>query len=58
MLTMPRPREPIDLIAAKGRKHLTKQEYEERKNSEVIAHSDDIKAPSFLLKNEKKSSMK
>ena len=26
---MARPREPIDLIAAKGRKHLTKAEYEE-----------------------------
>lgn len=51
---MARPREPIDLIAAKGRKHLTKEEYEERKNSEVIAPSDDVKAPSFLSKNEKK----
>lgn len=50
---MARPREPIDLIAAKGRKHLTKQEYEDRKNTEVIAPSDNIKAPSFLSKNEK-----
>lgn len=51
---MARPREPIDLIAAKGRKHLTKQDYEERKNTEVKAPSDQIKAPSFLAKNEKK----
>ncbi len=50
---MARPREPIDLIAAKGRKHLTKQEYEERKNTEVTAPSDNIKAPSFLSKIEK-----
>lgn len=51
---MARPREPIDLIAAKGRKHLTKSEYEDRKNSEVIAPSDNVKAPSFLSKNEVK----
>lgn len=51
---MARPREPIDLIAAKGCKHLTKDEYEECKNSEVIAQSDNVKAPSFLLKNEVK----
>lgn len=51
---MGRPREPIDLIAAKGRKHLTREEIEKRKNSEVIAPSDDVKAPSFLTKNEQK----
>lgn len=51
---MARQREPIDLIAAKGRKHLTKSEYDERKNSEVIAPSDNVKAPSFLSKNEQK----
>lgn len=50
---MPRPREPIDLIAAKGRKHLTKSEYDKRKNAEVVAPADDIKAPAFLLKKEK-----
>ena len=51
---MARPREPIDLIAAKGRKHLTKSEYDDRKKSEVIAPSDNVKAPSFLSKNEVK----
>jgi phage terminase, small subunit, putative, P27 family len=51
---MPKNKEPIDLIAAKGRKHLTKSEYEERKNSEIIAPSDNVNAPSFLSKNEKK----
>lgn len=50
---MARPRQPIDLIAAKGRKHLTKQEYEERKNSEVVAPTDNIKAPLFLSKKER-----
>lgn len=50
---MARPREPIDLIAAKGRKHLTNKEYEERKNAEIIAPVDEIKPPDFLLKKEK-----
>lgn len=50
---MGRPREPIDLIAAKGAKHLTLLEYEQRKNSEVVAPADDIKAPDFLSKKEK-----
>ncbi len=49
---MARPREPIDLIAAKGRKHLTKAEYEQRKNTEVTAPIDNIKPPTFLTKKE------
>jgi P27 family predicted phage terminase small subunit len=50
---MARPREPIDLIAAKGRKHLTIAEYVERKNAEVTAPADNIKPPDFLLKKER-----
>lgn len=50
---MARPREPIDLIAAKGRKHLTKEEYEERKSTEITAPADNVKPPDFLLKKEK-----
>lgn len=50
---MARPREPIDLIAAKGRKHLTIEEYTERKRLEVTAPSDNIKPPAFLLKKER-----
>lgn len=50
---MARPRQPIDLIAAKGRKHLTNTEYEERKKSEVEAPADNIKPPSFLSKKER-----
>ena len=45
---MARPRQPIDLIAAKGKKHLTKAEIEERKNTEVKAPNDNIRAPSYL----------
>lgn len=50
---MARPREPIDLIAAKGRKHLTIEEYTERKRSEVTAPADNIKPPAFLSKKER-----
>lgn len=50
---MARPREPIDLIAAKGRKHLTIEEYKERKEVEVTAAADDVKPPAFLLKKER-----
>nr|DAF51913.1 MAG TPA: terminase small subunit [Siphoviridae sp. ctOb14] len=51
---MPRPKQPIDLITAKGKKHLTKQEIENRKAHEVQARSDKIKAPSYLSKKGKK----
>lgn len=50
---MARPREPIDLIAAKGRKHLTIEEYKERKEGEVTASADNVKPPAFLLKKER-----
>lgn len=50
---MGRPREPIDLIAAKGRKHLTVGEYTERKQAEISAPADNVKPPSFLLKKER-----
>jgi phage terminase small subunit len=45
---MARPREPINLLEAKARKHLTKVEIEERQENEVKAPSDRIKAPSYL----------
>lgn len=50
---MARPREPVDLIAAKGRKHLTIAEYADRKNAEVTAAADNVKPPTFLLKKER-----
>lgn len=45
-----RPREPIDLIKAKGKKHLTEAEYEERKATEIEVPFTDIEPPSFLPK--------
>lgn len=49
-----RPREPIDLIKAKGKKHLTKAEYEERKNSELQVPFTDVKPPDYLTAKQKK----
>jgi len=47
---MARPREPVDLIKAKGKKHLTKAEYEERKAQELEVPFTDIEPPNFLPK--------
>ena len=49
-----RPKEPIDLIVAKGRKHVGKQEYQDRKDSEVKVPFVDVKPPSYLDKKQKK----
>ena len=47
-------REPIDLILAKGKKHLTKEEIENRRNSEIdVSDYKDVKAPSYLSKKQK-----
>lgn len=45
---MARPKEPIDLIKAKGKKHLTKKEYEDRKSEEVDVPFTDIRPPEYL----------
>ena len=49
-----RPREPIDLIKAKGKKHLTKKEYDERKNSELDVPFTDVEPPEYLTAKQKK----
>lgn len=46
-------RQPIELVIAKGNKHLTKAEIEERRNSEVKPLTDDITPPSYLTKKQK-----
>ena len=43
-------RQPIELLLAKGKKHLTKAEIEERQSKEVKASNDNIKPPSYLNK--------
>ena len=51
---MARPRQPIELVIAKGKKNLTKSEIEERRSSEVQPCVDDIAAPSYLTASQKK----
>lgn len=51
---MARPREPIALIQAKGKKNLTKAEIAERQASEVQPCTDNIVAPSYLTATQRK----
>lgn len=51
---MARPRQPIELVVAKGKKHLTKNEIEARKKQEVKAPSDNIRTPSYLSTAQKR----
>lgn len=48
------PRQPIDLLLAKGKKNLTKKEIEERRKREIKAKSDNIEPPSYLPANLRK----
>lgn len=45
---MARPRQPIELVKAKGKKHLTKAEIEAREKSELKVDLKDVNAPSYL----------
>lgn len=46
-------RQPIELVLAKGNKHLTKAEIEARRKSEVGPLSGDITPPAYLTKKQK-----
>ena len=48
-------RQPIELIKAKGAKHLTKAEIAEREQSEVKPITDNIIAPEYLTKKQKET---
>lgn len=50
---MPGQRQPIELVQAKGAKHLTKAEIKERQASEIKPITDDITAPDYLTKKQK-----
>lgn len=50
---MARPRQQIDLIIAKGKKHLTKAEVEERRATEPQICTDGIEAPKYLTKKQR-----
>lgn len=51
---MGNPKMPVDLLVFKGKKHLTKQEIEERKEAEVKPNVDKIKPPAYLTTAQKK----
>lgn len=51
---MPGQRQPTNLVIAKGKKHLTKAEIEERLNVEVQPCMDGIAAPEFLTAKQKR----
>lgn len=51
---MARPREPINLLEVKGKKHLTKAEIEERRATEVRAETDKINPPKHLKAKQKR----
>ena len=43
-----RPRQPVEVIVAKGKKHLSKAEIEARKNSELKVDLKNIEIPDYL----------
>lgn len=49
---MGKPREPIELIIAKGKKNLSKAEIAERRASEVAPCTDEIAAPEYLTEEQ------
>lgn len=51
---MGRPRQPLAVVQANGKKHLTKQEIEERQGSEVQPCTDEIEAPKYLTVTQRK----
>ncbi len=48
---MGRNAQPIELIRAKGKKHLTKAEIDERKNNEIKVGSNKLICPSYVKNN-------
>jgi len=48
-------RQPIALVQAKGKKHLTKAEIEERQRTEVKAAADKVTAPQYLSPTQKRT---
>ncbi|MCQ2400196.1 MAG: phage terminase small subunit P27 family [Clostridia bacterium] len=50
---MPRVKQPIELVIANDRKHLTKAEIEERRAREVKPCTDEIIAPDYLTKKQR-----
>lgn len=52
---MARPREPIELVVAKGKKHFSQAEIEERRAKEIQVPFKEIKPPKYLNAKQKKT---
>lgn len=50
---MARPRQPADLVKAKGRTHMSRREYEEKKNGELDVPFTDVCPPDYLTAKQK-----
>ena len=50
-----RKRQPVDLLLAKGKKHFSEREIEERRSKELSVPFTDIKAPGYLTPTQKKN---
>ena len=50
-----RYKEPIALVQAKGKKHLTKAEIEQRQKEELNVPTDQIEPPEYLTKKQRES---
>ena len=53
-----RKKEPIDLVIAKGKKHLTKEEITTRRSQELKVDLVDIKPPDYLNDKQQKEFLK
>lgn len=51
-IQMGRSAKPVELLMLEGRKHLTKEEIEDRKNSEIKFGDKKIKCPDYVRKDE------
>lgn len=49
-----RKREPADLVKAKGRSHLSRKEYDDKKSSELYVPFVDVKPPDCLTTKKQK----
>ena len=46
------PRQPIELVVAKGAKHLTKAEIDSRRKSEIAPLDGELTPPAYLSKKQ------
>jgi P27 family predicted phage terminase small subunit len=51
---MGRIKQPVDLVLAKGKKHLTKEEIKERKSQELQVDLVNISTPEYLTSSQKR----